>query len=107
MAEKTLPKWFLNRLHAIMKHNDYTEEMITVQECDKQQKWTPTDLILREYYNNGGGSSKGFLGITCAQCIKCFDYIKENQKMLQEMDFYSEKGFNNWGFPLWNNYLIH
>ena len=101
-----LPKWFLNRLHTVMEHNEYSEEMITVEECDKHGKWTPTDLILREYYNNGGGSSKGFLGITPSDCIKCYEFIKENQEALRELNYYNEKGFNNFGFPLWSNYNV-
>ena len=101
-----LPRWFLNRLHTIMEYNHYSEEMITVQECDKHNKWTPTDLILREYYNNGGGSSKGFLGITRSECIKCYEFIKANQGLLREMDYYNESGTNNSGFPLWDNYEI-
>ena len=102
-----LPRWFMNRLHTVMEHNDYSEEMITVEECEKFNKWTPTDLILREYYNNGGGSSKGFLGITPSECIKCYKFIKENQEVLHELNYYSEKGFNNWGFQLWSNYNVH
>ena len=102
-----LPRWFQNRLHTIMEHNNYSEEMITVQECNKHDKWTPTDLILREYYNNGGGSAQGFLGITCGQCIKCYEFIKEHQVELMEMDYFNEKGKNNWGFTLWTNWEVH
>ena len=106
MANK-LPKWFVNRLHTIMEHNNYTNEMLTVEECDKYHTWTPTDLILREWYNNGGGSSKGFLGILPHECKRCYEFIKENQETLKEMNYYNEKGFNNWGCQLWNNYEIH
>jgi len=102
-----LPKWFLNRLHTIMEHNDFSEEMITVEECEKQGKWTPTDLILREYYNNGGGSSMGFLGISSRECIRSYEFIKENQKLLKEMGYYNETGYNNFGFKLWDNWEVH
>ena len=105
--KKIIPTWFMNRLHTIMKHNDYSEEMVTVEECDKKNKWTPTDLILREYYNNGGGSAKGFLGISYSECLKCYEFIKENQQFLKEMNYYNEKGINNWGFTLWENWEIH
>lgn len=102
-----LPRWFINRLHTIMKHNDFSEDMITVAVCEPKDKWTPTDLILREYYNNGGGSAKGFLGISRSECIRCYEFIKENQKYLQELDYYSEKGFSNYGFRLWVNWNVH
>ncbi len=102
-----IPRWFLNRLHTIMKHNEYSEDMITVTACDKQNQWTPTDLILREYYNNGGGSSKGFLGISRSECYRCFKFIKENQSELKQLDYYNETGFNNFGFKLWDKYIIH
>lgn len=101
-----LPKWFQNRLHTIMEHNDYSEEMITTVECDKHDKWTPTDLVLREYYNNGGGSARGFLGITRRECIRCYEFIKEHQSELREMNYYNEKGINNWGFTLWTNWEV-
>jgi hypothetical protein len=60
MTEKT----FKSYLKKVMEHNDYTSDMTTVDVCNEKDKWTPCDLILREYYNNGGGSAKGFLGIT-------------------------------------------
>ena len=102
-----LPKWFMNRLHTIMEYNGYSEDMLTTEKCSEKNMWTPTDLILREWYNNGGGSSKGFLGISTNECKRCYEFIKENQKVLKNMDFYNEKGISNFGFTLWNNYEIH
>ena len=99
-----LKKWFLNRLHTIMKHNDYSEEMLTTSVCNAKDKWTPCDLIAREYLNNGGGSSKGFLGIPCSECKKCYEYMCENRLELVELDYVNEKAWNNSGFPLWSNY---
>ncbi len=101
-----LPKWFCNTLTKIMNHNEYAPEMLTVEECTKRNKWTPTDLILREYYNNGGGSAKGFLGISPNQCIKCYRFIKENQEMFRKLDLYNDTGYNNSGWMLWTNYNI-
>lgn len=102
-----LPRWFQNRLHTIMEYCGYTEDMITVEKCDERNKWTPTDLILREYYNNGGGSSKGFLGISCKECIRCYEFIKEHQQEFKEMNYYNETGRNNCGFTLWTNWKVH
>ena len=102
-----IARWFLNRLHTIMAHNDYTNDMLTTATCTPNGKWTPTDLILREYYNNGGGSAKGFLGISKAECIKCYKYAHDNQELLKSADYYNECGWNNYGFELWNNYKIH
>lgn len=108
--ENKLPKWFMNRLHTIAKHNEYPEGSLTVAQCDKIGKcgsWTPVDLILREYYNNGGGSSQGFLGIPTRECLHCYEFIRDNQEMLRDMDYYNEKGISNWGFTLWSNYEVH
>ena len=90
-----------------MAHNLYTEEMETVANCNLKQNWTPCDLILREYYNNGGGSAQGFLGISTRECIKCYEFIKENQTFFKENDLINEKGISNYGFTLWENYDIH
>lgn len=99
-----LPRWFKNRLHKVMEHNDYTDDMLTTEVCNKKDRWTPCDLICREFYNNGCGSAKGFLGLTPAQCKEAFGFIREHQNELREMDYYNKDGFNNWGFKLWENY---
>ena len=99
--------WFKNRLEIIMKHNDYESHWLTEKICNKVEKWTPCDLILREYYNNGGGSSQGFLGISKNECIKCYDYIKENLNELLELNMISKDGWNNSGYSLWSDYKIY
>ncbi len=103
---RKLPIWFMNRLKKVMEHNDYEQDMITTKVCTPKDRWTPTDLIIREVYNNGGGSSKGFLGLTKAQTLQAFDFIRDNQETLKEMDYYNEKGFNNFGLPLWKNWEL-
>lgn len=100
-----LEKWFLNRIQTIMKHNDYREDMITTKVCNEEGKWTPCDLIAREYLNNGGGSAKGFLGISRSECNKCYDYMCENRDELIDLDYVSQEGWNNWGIKLWQDYL--
>lgn len=102
-----MEKWFLNALKRIMKHNNYPDDWVTVSKCDEVNKWTPVDLILREYYNNGGGSAKGFLGISTALCEKCYYYIRENAQEFIDADMVNKKGVNNSGFTLWDNYHIH
>lgn len=106
-AKNTLARWFVNRLRTIMEHNDYGNDWLTAKICDNHGKWTPVDLILREYYNNGGGSAKGFLGISRAECYRCYDYVVNNQELLRKMDYYSAMGWNNFGIPLWDNYQLH
>lgn len=98
-------KGYLSILKIVMAHNQYGEEMTTTKECDKLERWTPTDLILREYLNNGGGSSEGFLGITKSKCFEAVEFIKEHLEELIAKDFISEKGWNNFGIPLWDNYF--
>ena len=99
-------KQFKKSLFKVMQHNDYSINMLTVSECEKKNKWTPIDLIMREYYNNGCGSAKGFLGITKKECEDCVNYIIDNQEQLKAQNMYSENGFNNFGFPLWKNYKL-
>ena len=103
MTEKTFKRYFKK----VMEHNDYTSDMTTVDVCNEKDKWTPCDLILREYYNNGGGSAKGFLGITTKACIECARVIIRNQKLFKEHNLYNENGWNNWGCSLWKNYELH
>lgn len=100
-------KAFENNLKKVMEHNDYEPYMITVKECDKCDKWTPVDLVMREYYNNGCGSAKGFLGIMPSTCEKMAQYIIENQEELKAKDMYNKKGVSNFGFTLWDNYQLH
>ena len=99
-----MEKWFKNTLKKIMVHNDYENDWTTVTACDKQGKWTPCDLIAREYLNNGGGSAKGFLGISTKQCIKCYTYMRDIKEELIANNLINKSGYNNWGFNLWNNY---
>lgn len=106
MTKATFEKTMLE----IAKHNGYPlDACTTVEECDKigaYGSWTPVDLVCREYYNNGCGSAKGFLGISPKKCQECFDYIVEHQKELKEAHRYNKDGFNNSGFPLWYNYVL-
>ena len=95
---------FATVLRTIMIHNDYPYDALTVTECNKIDRWTPTDLIMREFLNNGGGSAQGFLGITTDECIEAYDYAKEHIEELIAKDMVNETGVNNFGFPLWNNY---
>lgn len=102
-----IKQWFLNRLKKIIEHNHYPENALTVEECDKIGKcgsWTPCDLIAREYLNNGGGSSKGFLGITSSECVKCYDYMQDIKQELIEKHMINESATNNSGFTLWTCY---
>jgi len=99
-------KTFMKHITEVMKHNDYTDDMLTASVCGEKGFWSPVDLIMREYYNNGGGSAKGFLGLSTSVAIRCADYIVEHQKELRELDYYNKEGYNNFGFPLWNNYEL-
>ena len=107
MTYNDLPRWFRNRITKVMEHNDFEAHWITVDVCEKLDKWTPVDLMLREHYNNGDGSAKGFLGLTPAQNYKCYQFIKEHQNELRELNLYNKDGYNNWGFKLWSDYNLH
>ena len=87
-----------------MQHNNYEEDWLYVSTCEEHNKWTPVDLVIREYLNNGGGSAKGFLGIYPYECKKCYDYIRENKQEIIDLNMVNEDGWNNSGFPLWNDY---
>lgn len=99
-----LEKTYYKKLKAVMEHNEYAPQEITVEECTKVNRWTPTDLILREYLNNGGGSAKGFLGLTRKECFDCVEYIEAHLEELIARDMINEVGKNNWGFTLRTNY---
>lgn len=104
--KKDLPLWFRNLLKKVMAHNEYEEADTTATECGKKDRWTPCDLIVREYLNNGGGSSKGFLGVSPSDCKRGYWFIKEHQQELRALDLYNKDGWNNCGCPLWKNYEL-
>ena len=97
-------KSFIAVLKKVMEHNEYTPEMLTVEECDKKGKWTPCDLILREYLNNCGDSAKGFLGIGSKSCENAYRYICEHKKELIDQNYINKDANNNYGFSLWKNW---
>ena len=102
-----LRKWFLDTLEKVRKYNEYPKNYLTVAKCNKLGKsgsWTPCDLIIREYLNNGGGSSLGFLGITTRECEKCYKYMCENKNEIIAKNLVNCVGYNNWGIELWRNY---
>ena len=99
-----LAKWFINRLNTIKKHNRYESDWNTTEICNTHDKWTPCDLIAREYLNNNGGSAKGFLGISRAECIRCYDYMVKNRNALISMDYVNAEAWNNSGITLWKHY---
>lgn len=101
---KKLPLWFRNRLTTVIKHNEYEDDWLTTDVCNEHDKWTPCDLILREYLNNNGGSSRGFLGITRSECKRCYDFIRENKKELIDRNYINREGWNNSGLTLWKNW---
>lgn len=95
---------FMNLLEKIMKHNDYPEGSLTVEQCDEINSWTPCDLIAREYLNNGGGSAKGFLGITPEECVDAYNYMCEIKDELIDKHYISERAYNASGCLLWFNW---
>ena len=106
-AENTTPqiaRFLKNAIKTVMEHNDYTEDMVTAEVCDKKGFWSPCDLIIREALNNGGGSAKGFLDMTKANCLKCYNYMVDNRQSVIDLGLVHEKGWNNFGIQLWNNY---
>lgn len=103
-AYKELPIWFRNRLKKVMEHNEYPSDCVGVENCLTIESWTPVDLIVREELNNGGGSAKGFLGLSTSDCHRCYKYIKENKEYFIAKHLVNESARNNCGFPLWHNY---
>lgn len=99
-----MEKWFINKLKKVMEHNNYADDCLTVDKCNAIDSWTPCDLIAREYLNNGGGSAKGFLGITSGECIDCFFYMRKIKQELIDLNYISETARNNFGITLRKNY---
>lgn len=99
-----LEQWFKDLLAKVMEHNDYPNDCLDYKTCNTINSWTPADLIVREYLNNGGGSAQGFLGITTEECQKCYDYIVENKEYFIYNDLVNERATNNSGWELWFNW---
>lgn len=99
-----MKRWFMNRLLTIMKHNNYTDDMLDVSHCNAHNKWTPCDLIAREYLNNGGASARGFLGISKTECIRSYNYMREIKEELLKKNYVNESAWNNSGIRLWKEY---
>lgn len=100
----TLPKFLANAIAKVMEHNGYHDGMRTATECESHDRWSPCDLIIREAINNGGGSAKGFLGLTKANCLKCYAYMVDHRQDMIDQDLVSKQGWNNHGIALWQNY---
>ena len=95
----------LRLIDKVAEHNNYGDARM-VEECDKLGKWTPVDLICREYLNNGGGSAKGFLGITTKQCCDLYEFIVTHKENFINCYLISKDAWNNFGCPLWKDYQL-
>lgn len=94
-------------LKKVLEHNNedgaYGKDAtisITAEECIG--RWSPCDLIIREYLNNGGGSARGFLGITPRECIDAYGYLVAHKEELKPL--INQNGWNNYGFSLWKDW---
>lgn len=62
------------------------------------EKWTLPELFIRQWLNNGcDGFDLEYVGDT-------YDWLVEIKDDLIRLDMVSKEGFNNSGFPLWNDY---
>ena len=95
---------FEKNLVKFMEFNGCKE--LTVTKCDLLGVWTPIDLIMREYYNNGGGNYACYGFKTIRAFDNMVDYIVEHQKELRAKNLYNKDGYNAFGFPLWSNYKL-
>ena len=96
--------YFNKRLLKFMEDNGCKE--LTVTKCDLLGVWTPVDLIMREYYNNGGGNHKNYGFRTLKSFYNMVDYIREHQQELREKNLYNKDGYNPFGFQLWKDYQL-
>jgi len=62
------------------------------------EKWTLADMMIRRYLNDG---CNGFGMVRVKANYEWLVSIKED---LIKFNLVSKNGFNNSGFPLWNNY---
>jgi hypothetical protein len=60
--------------------------------------WTMADLFIRQWLNNG---SDGFDMVNVEYVYKV---LKEQKDLLISENMVSKNGFNNSGFPLWNDH---
>jgi len=65
-----------------------------------EKLWSLADLFIRQWKNN---MCDGFDMINVKDT---YHYLVKHKSSLLEYDLISEKGINNSGFPLWENYAI-
>jgi hypothetical protein len=63
-----------------------------------QEKWTITDLFIRQWLNNGSN------GFGMKRVKQNYEWLVSIKTELIEFNMVSREGFNNSGFPLWSYY---
>jgi hypothetical protein len=94
LTKEQIIKKLLKDLDIEMKEIYSKEENQTVND----ERWTLADLFIRQWLNNG---SNGF-GMKRVKAN--YEWLKTIKSELIKYNLISKDGFNNSGFPLWENY---
>jgi len=62
------------------------------------EQWTLADLFARQWLNNGWD------GFGMVNVEEMYNLLCEHSEMLVEENMISERGFNDFGFPLWEDF---
>ena len=83
-----------NELIATLQNHYDDEAPIEVND----EQWTLADLFARQWLNNGWD------GFGMVNVEEMYNLLCEHSEMLVEENMISERGFNNFGFPLWEDF---
>ena len=98
IAELPVPRY--NReLQKVAEHNKLNK----LEWFENEGRWTPVDLVLRRYLNDGE-TSEVFLGLNEEEFQRALSYIRNNFEDLVNQKQISTYGKNNYGFELWKDF---
>ena len=83
-----------NELIETLRSNYDDEAPIEVND----EQWTLADLFARQWLNNGWD------GYGMVNVEEMYNLLCEHSEMLVEENMISERGYNNFGFPLWEDF---
>lgn len=84
---------------------DYLKTNITPDSWSEieptEKNWSIADLFLRQYLNNMCD------GFGMKNVCEVYDYLCEIKSDLIKFNLISKEGWNNSGYPIWDNFEIH
>lgn len=87
-------------IHFLLANTKYKDDYLNYPLTINDTKWTLAELFIRQELDNGCD------GFGLKNVAKVYVILKAHQKQLKRWKMISEKGTNNSGHFLWNNYNI-